>query len=180
MYHDKMANMITSGPYHTIYNDPTDNLSPKITNVLLDINMANCNDEQTYQKLRPNQTQPPSRINDEQIYQKLRPNQTQPPSRINDEQTYQKLRPNQTQPPSRINDEQTYQKLRPNQTQPPSRIYGLPKIHKPENPQCLIVSCVNSFTYNSSKFLADILSPLTGLSEHTVECSMSFVCYICH
>ena len=33
-YHDKMANMFTSGPYRTIFKDPTDRLSRKITYVL--------------------------------------------------------------------------------------------------------------------------------------------------
>ena len=73
--------------------------------------------------------------------------------------------------------EQSYQKLRPNKNQPP-RIYGLPKIHKPDTPLRHIVSCVNSFSYNLSKFLSDILSPLTGLSEHTAKCSTSFADYL--
>ena len=71
----------------------------------------------------------------------------------------------------------TYKKQRPNQKQPPS-INGLPKIHKPDTLLRPIVSCVNSFAYNLSQFLADIPSPLTGFSEHTVKCSTSFIDYL--
>ena len=39
-----------------------------------------------------------------------------------------------------------YNKLRPTGSQPP-RIYGLPKIHKPDIPLRLIVSCIGSPTY---------------------------------
>ena len=71
-------------------------------------------------------------------------------------------------------DEKTYRKLRPQHKQPP-RIYGLPKIHKPNIPLRPIVSCVNSFAYDLSAYLSDLLSPLTGLTSHTVPNSASFV-----
>ena len=38
-----------------------------------------------------------------------------------------------------------------------------------------IVSCVNSFAYDLSAYLSDLLSPLTGLTSHTVPKSASFV-----
>ena len=41
-----------------------------------------------------------------------------------------------------------------------SRFYGLPKIHKANLPLRPIVSFVNSHTYNLSKFLCKIVSPL--------------------
>ena len=71
-------------------------------------------------------------------------------------------------------DEKTYRKLRPQHKQSP-RIYGLPKIHKPNIPLRPIVSCVNSFAYDLSAYLSDLLSPLTGLTSHTVPNSASFV-----
>ena len=49
----------------------------------------------------------------------------------------------------------------------PPRIYGQPKIHKPEIPLRPIVSCVNTFAYDLSVHLADILSPSTGKSDYT-------------
>jgi len=66
----------------------------------------------------------------------------------------------------------TYQ-IRPRHKQPP-RINGLPKIHKADTPLRPIVSCVNTFAYDLSVFLADILSPLTGNSNFTVKNSAYF------
>ena len=57
----------------------------------------------------------------------------------------------------------------------PPRIYGLPKIHKPEIPLRPIVSCVNTFAYDLSAHLADILYPLSGESDYTVPNSSYFV-----
>ena len=57
--------------------------------------------------------------------------------------------------------------IRPRHKQLP-RIYDLPKIHKAGTPLRPIVSCVNTFTYDLSAFLANILSPLTGNSDFTV------------
>ena len=71
-------------------------------------------------------------------------------------------------------DEKTHRKLRPQHKQPP-RIYGLPKLHKPNIPLRPIVSGVNSFAYDLSAYLSDLLSPLTGLTSHTVPNSTSFV-----
>ena len=70
--------------------------------------------------------------------------------------------------------EAVYNKIRPRHKQPP-RIYGLPKIHKADVPLRPIVSCVNTSTYDSSAYLANILSPLTGKSEYTVTNSAHFV-----
>ena len=70
--------------------------------------------------------------------------------------------------------EAVYNKIRPRHKQPP-RIYGLPKIHKADVPLRPIVSCVNTFAYDLSAYLANILSPLTGKSEFTVTNSAHFV-----
>ena len=51
--------------------------------------------------------------------------------------------------------EAVYNKIRPRHKQPP-RIYGLPKIHKADVPLRLIVSCVNTFAYDLSAYLANI------------------------
>ena len=53
--------------------------------------------------------------------------------------------------------EAVYNKIRPRHKQPP-RVYGLPKIHKANTPLRPIVSCVNTFAYDASAFLANILS----------------------
>ncbi|XP_041460800.1 uncharacterized protein LOC121411955 [Lytechinus variegatus] len=74
-------------------------------------------------------------------------------------------------------DDSTYRKLKPSQKQPP-RIYGLPKIHKADIPLRPIVSCVSSFAYNTSKYLADILAPLVGSNGHAVHNSASFVDFL--
>ena len=70
--------------------------------------------------------------------------------------------------------EAVYDKIKPRHKQPP-RIYGLPKIHKVDVPLRPIVLCVNTFAYDLSAYLANILSPLTGKSEYTVTNSAHFV-----
>ncbi|KAL9973358.1 hypothetical protein ACROYT_G019801 [Oculina patagonica] len=70
--------------------------------------------------------------------------------------------------------ETVYNKIRPRHKQPP-RIYGLPKIHKADVPLRPIVSCVNTFAYDLSAYLANILSPLTGNSDFAVTNSAHFV-----
>ena len=54
------------------------------------------------------------------------------------------------------------------------KFYGLPKVHKKDIPLRPIVSSVNTITYNSAKFLADILSPLVGNTEHHIINSKHF------
>ena len=73
--------------------------------------------------------------------------------------------------------EAVYNKIRLRHKQSP-RIYGLPKIHKANIPLRPIVSCVNTFAYDLSAFLADILSPLTGNSAFTVTNSAHFASII--
>jgi len=63
--------------------------------------------------------------------------------------------------------EAAYNKIRPRHKQPP-RIFGLPKIHKANIPLRPVVSCVNTFAYDLSAFLANILSPVTGNSDFTM------------
>ena len=57
----------------------------------------------------------------------------------------------------------------------PPKFYGLPKIHKPSCPLRPIVSSVGSVTYNLSKHLNDILSPMVGKSEHHILNTEKFV-----
>jgi len=64
-------------------------------------------------------------------------------------------------------------KIRPRHKQPP-RIYGLAKTDKSGTPLRPIVSCVNTFAYDLSTFLANILSPLAGNSNFTVKNSTDF------
>ena len=56
--------------------------------------------------------------------------------------------------------------------------YGLPKLHKPEIPLRPIVSFVNSPTYQLSKHLVKILSPLVGNSFSYVKNSKEFATFV--
>ena len=58
------------------------------------------------------------------------------------------------------------------------RFYGLPKIHKPGIPLRPIVSSVNSPTCAISGYLARILSPVVGKTDHTVKNSCEFADFI--
>ena len=53
-------------------------------------------------------------------------------------------------------------------------LYGLPKLHKPGVPLRPIVSFVNSPSYNLSKYLVHLLSPLVGSSSSHVRNSEDF------
>ena len=66
-----------------------------------------------------------------------------------------------------------YNKLRPTGSQPP-RIYGLPKIHKPDIPLRAIVSCIGSPTYQLSKHITSLISPLAGHTSSHVKNSRHF------
>ena len=57
-------------------------------------------------------------------------------------------------------------------------LYGLPKIHKPEVPLRPIVSFVGSPSYQLSKHLAHILSPLVGNTPSHVKNSTQFAEFI--
>ena len=73
----------------------------------------------------------------------------------------------------KIDSQQSFALKSSNATAP--RLYGLPKIHKPGIPLRPIVSFVGSPTYNLSKFLANILSPLIGNTEQHVQNSLRFL-----
>ena len=66
-----------------------------------------------------------------------------------------------------------YNKLRPTGSQPP-RIYGLPKIHKPDVPLRPIVSCIGSPTYQLSKHITSLISPLAGHTSSHLKNSRHF------
>ena len=66
-----------------------------------------------------------------------------------------------------------YNRLRPSGSQPP-RIYGLPKIHKESVPLRPIVSCIGSPSYQLSKYIASIISPLAGKTSSHVLNSKHF------
>ena len=53
--------------------------------------------------------------------------------------------------------------------------YGLPKVHKNNVPLRPIVSSIGSITYKTAQFLASILSPLVGKTEHVVKNNTQFV-----
>ena len=62
-----------------------------------------------------------------------------------------------------------------NQNSSTPQLYGLPKIHKASVPLRPIVSSINSPTYNLSRYLAGVLSPLWGKTSHFVRNSHDFV-----
>ncbi len=64
--------------------------------------------------------------------------------------------------------------LRPSATVCP-KFYGLPKIHKPNVLLRPIVASQGSPTYVLAKYLAEILKPVVGKSEHHVVNSKEFV-----
>ena len=61
-----------------------------------------------------------------------------------------------------------YRKLSTTDGAPP-RLYGLPKLHKEGVPLRPIFSFVGSTTYELSKYLRDILSPLVGKSNCNIK-----------
>ena len=67
-----------------------------------------------------------------------------------------------------------YHRLRPKGSKPPL-IYGLPKVHKLDVPLRPIVSCIGSPTYDLSKYISKIISPLAGSSDSFVKDSKHFV-----
>ena len=67
-----------------------------------------------------------------------------------------------------------YHQLRPSGSQPP-RIYGLPKIHKAEVLLRPIVSCIGAPSYQLSKHIASLISPLAGKTDSHVKNSKHFV-----
>jgi hypothetical protein len=64
--------------------------------------------------------------------------------------------------------------LRPASSRPP-RLYGLPKIHKDGVSLRPIVSSIGTPTYQLSKYLAGLLSQLTGNSATHVKNSFQFI-----
>ena len=63
--------------------------------------------------------------------------------------------------------EAVYNNIRPRHKHPP-RIYGFPKIHKADLP-------LRPIAYDLSTYLANIMSPLTGSTDFTVNNSAYFV-----
>ena len=111
-------------------------------------------------------------------------------SMLNDKQTYTALKSDPTgrterdlnqrllllKKSSKISEE-TYKLLRSSDGLAP-QLYGLPKIHKEGVPLRPIVSFVNSPTYNVSRYLARVLSPVVGNTDNTVKNSQHFAEFI--
>ena len=99
-------------------------------------------------------------------------------SLVNDKQTYEVLKRDTTPALQRklTNilltlkktdkiDFRRYNRLRCSVPQPPN-LYGLPKLHKPNIPMRSVVSFSGSPTYQLSKYLTNVLKPLTDESRH--------------
>ena len=98
-------------------------------------------------------------------------------SLVNDKQTYEVLKRDPTPALQRkLNnklltlkktdkiDFRRYNRLRCSVPQPP-KLYGLPKLHKPNIPMRPVVSFSGSPTYQLSKYLTNVLKPLTDESR---------------
>ena len=66
-----------------------------------------------------------------------------------------------------------FDRLRPKGSKAP-RFYGLPKVHKEDYPLRPIVSAISSPTYNLSKFVSKMISPLVGKTDSFVKNSRDF------
>jgi hypothetical protein len=64
--------------------------------------------------------------------------------------------------------EEVAKKLMPHASALP-RLYGLPKIHKKDIPLRPTVNCIASPTYALAKYLAGLLSPFVGQSDHHIK-----------
>ena len=60
----------------------------------------------------------------------------------------------------------------------PGILYGLPKIHKPNNPLRPIISTIGTFSYKLAKYLVPIVDPLTR-NEYTIENATELVKQLC-
>lgn len=54
------------------------------------------------------------------------------------------------------------------------RAYGLPKLHKPDNPLRIIASTINSAIYMMASFLSTVIKQVIGESVHYVKNSWQF------
>ena len=108
-------------------------------------------------------------------------------SLVNEQQTYEVLKRDPTPALQRkLNnklltlkktdkiDFRRYNRLRCSVPQPP-KLYGLPKLHKPNIPMRPIVSFCGSPTYQLSKYLTNVLKPLTDESRHKLQSTENFI-----
>ena len=108
-------------------------------------------------------------------------------SLVNDKQTYEVLKRDPTPALQRkLNnklltlkktdkiDFRRYNRLRCSVPQPP-KLYGLPKLHKPNIPMQPKVSFCGSPTYQLSKYLTNVLKPLTDESRHKLQSTENFI-----
>ena len=91
---------------------------------------------------------------------------------------FKKIKRELNQKPFQLNkqeklDDKTYRRLHSTDAQPPS-IRGSVKHHKPGNPLRPIVTCIGSELYNTSKYLANLLSPLQNRNGFSVKNSKQF------
>ena len=61
------------------------------------------------------------------------------------------------------------------QTPQPPKLYGLPKLHKPNIPMGPVVSFCGSPTHQLSKYLTNVLKPLTDESRHKLQSTENFI-----
>ena len=59
----------------------------------------------------------------------------------------------------------------------PGILYGLPKVHKANNPLRPIMSAINTYNYKLAKFLVPILQPI-ACNEYTINSTQEFANFI--
>ena len=66
------------------------------------------------------------------------------------------------------------QKLKLTSTLTP-RFYGLPKVHKRDNPMCPIVASRGTITNKLARYVTDVLKPLMGVNGYALKNSAHLV-----
>ncbi|CAH3013720.1 unnamed protein product [Porites evermanni] len=108
-------------------------------------------------------------------------------SLVNDKQTYEVLKKDPTPALQRKLsnklltlkktdkiDFRRYNRLNLARTPTPPKLCGLPKLHKPNIPMRPKVSFCGSRTYQLSKYLTNVLKPLTDESRHKLQSTKNF------
>ena len=110
-----------------------------------------------------------SPVNDKQTYEVLK----RDPTPVLQRKLNNKLRMLTLKKTDKI-DFRRYNRLRCSVPQPP-KLYGLPKLHKLNIPMRSIVSFCGSPTYQLSKYLTNVLKPLTDESRHKLQSTENFI-----
>ena len=151
-YNDKMDSLVNDKQtYEVPKQDPTPALQRKLNNKLLTLKKTDKIDFRRYSRLRCSVPQPPW-----------------PASKLSYLGKRSESRENANNIASLAQIGELARRL-----QPP-KLYGLLKLHKPNIPMRPIVSFCRSPTYKLSKYLTNVLKPLTDESRHKLQSTENF------